>query len=78
MVAAFQCLCGMLPSYLLPLSHVSFPAVPALPSLPPAVMVDAFQAIWELHTADKIPLRTAAFVKALQRVTRARVHRGFD
>ena len=44
----------------------------------PAVMVDAFQAIWELHTEDKIPLRTAAFVKALQRVTRARVHRGFD
>lgn len=41
-------------------------------------MVEAFQAIWELHTEDKIPLRTAAFVKALQRVTRARVHRGFD
>jgi glutamate dehydrogenase (NAD(P)+) len=42
------------------------------------VMREAFEAIWELHTEDKIPLRTAAFVKALQRVTRARVHRGFD
>lgn len=42
------------------------------------VMIEAFEAIWELHTEDKIPLRTAAFVKALQRVTRARVHRGFD
>ena len=29
-------------------------------------MCEAFQAIWELHTEDKIPLRTAAFVKALQ------------
>lgn len=43
-----------------------------------AVMVEAFQGIWELHVEDKIPLRVAAFVKALQRVTRARVHRGFD
>ena len=29
-------------------------------------MREAFEAIWELHTEDKIPLRTAAFVKALQ------------
>lgn len=29
-------------------------------------MCEAFEAIWELHTEDKIPLRTAAFVKALQ------------
>lgn len=34
--------------------------------VPPAVMREAFEAIWELHTEDKIPLRTAAFVKALQ------------
>ncbi|KAL6782420.1 GDH2 [Auxenochlorella protothecoides x Auxenochlorella symbiontica] len=42
------------------------------------VMTDAFKAIWEIHEADGLNLRTAAFVKALQRVTRARVHRGFD
>lgn len=36
------------------------------------------QAIWEIHAQDGLPLRTAAFVKALQRVTRARIHRGFD
>ena len=62
-----------------PLTHT--PRLPVLPASLPclrAVMVDAFQAIWELHTSDGIPLRTAAFVKALQRVTRARVHRGFD
>lgn len=41
-------------------------------------MVDAFKAIWEIHEQDGLPLRTAAFVKALQRVTRARIHRGFD
>lgn len=54
------------------------PPPPHPPSSAPAVMIEAFEAIWELHTEDKIPLRTAAFVKALQRVTRARVHRGFD
>jgi glutamate dehydrogenase (NAD(P)+) len=41
-------------------------------------MTDAFAAIWKLHVEKKLPLRTAAFVKALQRVTRAEVHRGFD
>mmetsp|Transcript_11863 Transcript_11863/g.25473 ORF Transcript_11863/g.25473 Transcript_11863/m.25473 type:complete len:449 (-) Transcript_11863:687-2033(-) len=41
-------------------------------------MTDAFAAIWEIHKQKNIPLRTAAFVKALQRVTRAEVHRGFD
>ncbi|GAX75786.1 hypothetical protein CEUSTIGMA_g3229.t1 [Chlamydomonas eustigma] len=41
-------------------------------------MTDAFQAIWDIHNERKIPLRTAAFVKALQRVTRAEIHRGFD
>ena len=42
------------------------------------VMTDAFESIWELHESSNLPLRTAAFVVALQRVTRARVHRGFD
>jgi glutamate dehydrogenase (NAD(P)+) len=42
------------------------------------VMTDSFAAIWKLHTEKRLPLRTAAFVKALQRVTRAEIHRGFD
>jgi len=42
------------------------------------VMVDAFQAIWAIHKERSIPLRTAAFTLALQRVTRAHLHRGFD
>jgi glutamate dehydrogenase (NAD(P)+) len=42
------------------------------------VMTEAFAGIWEVHEKNKLPLRTAAFVVALQRVTRARVHRGFD
>jgi len=41
-------------------------------------MTDAFHAIWEIHTEQKVSLRTAAFIKALQRVTRAEIHRGFD
>ena len=41
-------------------------------------MTDAFAAIWAIHTERKVPLRTAAFMKALQRVTQAEVHRGFD
>jgi len=41
-------------------------------------MTDAFAAIWELSVERKLPLRTAAFVKALQRVTQAELHRGFD
>ena len=41
-------------------------------------MTDAFADIWSVHQEAKLPLRTAAFVKALQRVTRARIHRGFD
>lgn len=41
-------------------------------------MTDAFAAIWKIHTEKKVPLRTAAFIKALQEVTRAEVHRGFD
>jgi hypothetical protein len=45
---------------------------------PPAVMTDAFRGIWELSQQDGIPLRTAAFAIALQRVLRARLNRGFD
>ena len=41
-------------------------------------MSDAFAAVWAIHTERRIPLRTAAFVQALQRVTRAHIHRGFD
>ena len=41
-------------------------------------MTDAFHAIWDIHTERKVPLRTAAFIKALQRVTQAEIHRGFD
>ena len=41
-------------------------------------MVDAFEAIWQIHQEKGVPLRTAAFIKALQRVTRAHIHRGFD
>jgi glutamate dehydrogenase (NAD(P)+) len=41
-------------------------------------MTDAFHNIWKIHQDKKIPLRTAAFVKALQEVTRAEIHRGFD
>ncbi len=49
-----------------------------LPAPRAAVMTDAFRAIWDIHETDGLPLRTCAFVKALQRVTRARIHRGFD
>jgi glutamate dehydrogenase (NAD(P)+) len=41
-------------------------------------MVDAFQAIWRIHQDKGVPLRVAAFIKALQEVTRAEIHRGFD
>jgi glutamate dehydrogenase (NAD(P)+) len=41
-------------------------------------MTDAFHKIWSIHTDKKVPLRVAAFVKALQEVTRAEIHRGFD
>jgi len=41
-------------------------------------MTDAFADIWAVHQESGLPLRTSAFVKALQRVTRARIHRGFD
>ena len=38
-------------------------------------MTDAFQAIWQKVTTGKLPLRTAAFVLALERVTQAHIHR---
>ncbi|KAG2487515.1 hypothetical protein HYH03_013933 [Edaphochlamys debaryana] len=41
-------------------------------------MTDAFAALWAVHREMGVPLRTAAFVVALQRVTRAEIHRGFD
>ena len=41
-------------------------------------MTEAFAAIWDIARSKKLPLRTAAFVKALQSVTRAHIHRGFD
>jgi glutamate dehydrogenase (NAD(P)+) len=41
-------------------------------------MIDAFASIWKIHVDAGLPLRTSAFVLALQRVTRARIHRGFD
>lgn len=43
-----------------------------------AVMTEAFQAIWAVHTSDGVPLRTAAFVVAIRRVAQARLARGFD
>jgi glutamate dehydrogenase (NAD(P)+) len=41
-------------------------------------MVNSFKDIWEICESDSLPLRTAAFALSLQRVTRARVHRGFE
>ena len=41
-------------------------------------MTASFRDLWEISTNEKLPMRTAAFVLALQRVTRARVHRGFE
>lgn len=41
-------------------------------------MHNAFEGIWEVHKAKNLPLRTCAFVVALQRVARAAIHRGFD
>eukprot|EP00878_Enallax_costatus_P000638 GHUV01000741.1.p1 GENE.GHUV01000741.1~~GHUV01000741.1.p1 ORF type:complete len:451 (+),score=119.24 GHUV01000741.1:190-1542(+) len=41
-------------------------------------MTDAFHKMWTIHKEKNVPLRVAAFVKALQEVTRAEIHRGFD
>jgi glutamate dehydrogenase/leucine dehydrogenase len=40
-------------------------------------MTEAFAQIWEISRQKKLPLRTAAFVKALQSVTRAHLHSAF-
>jgi glutamate dehydrogenase (NAD(P)+) len=42
------------------------------------VMTEAFAGLWDVAQKKDVPLRTAAFIKALQRVTRAHIHRGFD
>ena len=41
-------------------------------------MTDAFEGVWDIHKTRRLPLRTAAYVLALRRVTRAHMHRGFD
>ncbi|EIE24400.1 glutamate dehydrogenase [Coccomyxa subellipsoidea C-169] len=41
-------------------------------------MTDAFERIWDVHTTQKLPLRTAAYVLALRSVTQATMIRGFD
>jgi glutamate dehydrogenase (NAD(P)+) len=41
-------------------------------------MTAAFEDVWRVASEKGLPLRTAAFVVALQRVTRAHLHRGFD
>lgn len=41
-------------------------------------MTEAFASIWAVATRDAIPLRTAAFVVAVERVAKARLARGFD
>ena len=41
-------------------------------------MTASFKDMWEICENEKLPLRTAAFALSLQRVTRARVHRGFE
>ncbi len=41
-------------------------------------MTDAFERIWDVHTGQKLPLRTAAYVLALRSVTQATMIRGFD
>jgi glutamate dehydrogenase (NAD(P)+) len=43
-----------------------------------AGMCGAFRSLWATAQARGLPLRTAAFVEALQRVTQAHLHRGFD
>ena len=41
-------------------------------------MTDAFKRIWDVHQLQKLPLRTAAYVIALQSVVQATMIRGFD
>ena len=41
-------------------------------------MTEAFKRIWAVHALQKLPLRTAAYVIALQSVVQATMIRGFD
>mmetsp|Transcript_21565 Transcript_21565/g.59934 ORF Transcript_21565/g.59934 Transcript_21565/m.59934 type:complete len:452 (+) Transcript_21565:314-1669(+) len=41
-------------------------------------MTDAFKEVWTIHQSQGVPLRVAAFMKALERVTQSTVARGFD
>jgi len=41
-------------------------------------MSDAFKDVWHIHSTAGVPLRVAAFMKALERVTQSTVARGFD
>jgi len=41
-------------------------------------MTAAFQRVWETARQKNVNMRTAAFVVALQSVTRATMNRGFD
>lgn len=38
----------------------------------------AFSEFWKVSKEKQVPLRTAAFIVAIERVTRAAIHRGFD
>lgn len=41
-------------------------------------MTSAFADVWRVAKGKGLPLRTAAFVVALERVHRAHLQRGFD
>lgn len=58
------------------LCHLCVALPPFLPLAP--AMTEAFRGIWEVACSKGLPLRTAAFVIALQRVAQARANRGFD
>jgi glutamate dehydrogenase/leucine dehydrogenase len=36
------------------------------------------QDVWQIHQSAGVPLRVAAFMKALERVTQSTMARGFD
>ncbi|KAK9806853.1 hypothetical protein WJX72_005070 [[Myrmecia] bisecta] len=42
------------------------------------LMTDAFAAVWALHEDKRCTLRTAAFMRGLEKVTQAHINRGFD
>jgi hypothetical protein len=43
-----------------------------------AKMAESFQSLWDKSQKEQIPLRTAAFALALERVTKATLERGFQ